>query len=79
MKPVEVIWVDIEELAGGWHDQDDVDEHIHNVEARTVKMLGYLLEQDEETITLVDSMMGTKYYGTVNVIPRGCIKSIREL
>lgn len=25
MKPVEVVWVDIEELSGGWHDQDEVD------------------------------------------------------
>jgi hypothetical protein len=76
MKIVEVTWVDIEELAGGWHDLDEVEEHVGNVEGRTVKMVGYLLEEDEDKITLTDSKMGSNFYGTVNVIPRGCIVSM---
>ena len=31
MKPVEVVWVDIEELSGGCHDQDEVDKFISEV------------------------------------------------
>lgn len=79
MKIVEVIWIDIEELAGGWHDLDEVEEHINNVEGRTVKMVGYLLEEDEDKISLSDSKMGDGFYGTVNVIPKGCVISVTEL
>ena len=73
MKIVEVTWVDIEELAGGWHDLDEVEEHVGNVAGRTVRMVGYLLEEDEEKVTLADSKMGDNFYGTINVIPKGCI------
>lgn len=79
MKIVEVIWVDIEELAGGWHDLDEVEEHVNNEKGRTVKMVGYLLEEDEEKLTLSDSKMGDNFYGTINVIPKGCIKEVKEL
>lgn len=76
MKIVEVVWVDIEELAGGWHDLDEVEEHINNEDGRTARMVGYLLEEDETKIVLVDSKLGSKFYGTVNVIPRGCITEL---
>ncbi len=78
MKIVEVTWIDIEELAGGWHDQDEVDSHIHNDKGRTVKMVGYLLEEDEKKLVLSDSLMG-EFYGTINVIPKGCIEEVKEL
>jgi len=39
-------------------------------------MVGYLLEEDEEKITLTDSKMGNDFYGTINVIPRGCMVSM---
>lgn len=73
MKIVEIMWVDIEELSGGWHHTDEVEEHINDEEGRTVKMVGYVFEEDEDKITLVDSFMGPHYYGTINVIPKGCI------
>ena len=79
MKIVEVTWIDIEELAGGWHDLDEVEEHINNVEGRTVKMVGYLLEEDEDKIVIFDSKMGQTFYGTINVIPRGTVVKIEEL
>lgn len=78
MKPVEVVWVDIEELSGGWHDQDEVDKFISEVKNRTVTHIGYLYEEDDDYIVLADSFAGGDY-GTLNIIPRGCIKSIREL
>lgn len=79
MKVVEVVWVDIEELSGGWHDLDEVEEHINNEPGRTVRMVGYLLEEDEDKVSLTDSKMGDHYYGTINVIPRGCIRHIEVL
>lgn len=78
MKPVEITWVDIEELSGGWHDQDEVDKFISEVKNRTVTHIGYLYEEDEEYIVLLDSFAGEDY-GTLNIIPRGCIKSIKHL
>ena len=48
MKPVEIVWVDIEELSGGWHDQDEVDKFISEVKNRTVTHIGYLYEEDDE-------------------------------
>jgi hypothetical protein len=78
MKIVEVTWTDIEELAGGWHDQEDVDRFISENRSRTVKHVGYLYEEDEKYIVLVDSLAGDEF-GTLNIIPRGCIEEIKEL
>lgn len=58
MKPVEVVWVDIEELSGGWHDQDEVDKFISEVKNRTVTHIGYLYEEDDDYIVLADSFAG---------------------
>ena len=77
MKPVEVIWTDIE-YRGGWNSQKKMDKFITEAKNRTVHQVGFLYEDDEEQIVLVDSIAGDEF-GTIHVIPRWCIKSIREL
>ena len=83
MKIVEITWCDIEELSGGWHDLDAMEKFIVEAKSRTIKQVAYLYEEDENQIVVVDSYDqedGEKvYYGTINVIPRGCIMSIVEL
>lgn len=71
MKIVEVTWIDIEATVG-WMDFDEADEFITNAKNRTVKHVAYLLEDDEAQIVLVDSYTPDGY-GTINVIPKGCI------
>lgn len=77
MKIVEVTWVDIEATVG-WMDFDEADEFISNAKNRTVNHVAYILEEDEDQVVLVDSYTADGY-GTINVIPRGCIKEIKEL
>ena len=77
MKIVEITWIDIE-FDGGWHTFDEADTFISNAKNRTIKEVGYLLEEDEREVVLVDSVTGDGY-GTINVIPRGCIVSVTEL
>lgn len=78
MKPVEVTWVDIECSAPGWLTHDEADDFITNAKNRTVTHIGYLYEEDEEQVVLADSFTADSI-GTLNVIPRGCIKSIKHL
>jgi len=80
MKVVEITWVDIEELSGGWHDIDAMEKFIVEAKSRTIKQVAYLYEDDDGQIVIVDSYDqedGDKVvYGTINVIPKGCIVSM---
>jgi hypothetical protein len=78
MKRVEVKWVDIIH-EGGWHTQDQIDEFI-NERSMIVNQIGYLYEQDDDYLILLDSYFEDKQqFGTIHVIPKGCIKQITEL
>jgi hypothetical protein len=78
MKRVEVKWVDIIH-EGGWHTQDQIDEFI-NERSMIVHQIGYLYEQDDDYLILLDSYFEDKQqFGTIHVIPKGCIKQITEL
>ena len=78
MKKVEIIWADIIHDSG-WHDQTELDDFI-NEKAMTVNMICYLYEEDDENYTVVDSYMEDKsMFGTIHVIPKGCVKSIKSL
>ncbi len=83
MKIVEITWVDIEELSGGWHSVDALEEFIVTAKSRTVKQVAYLYEEDENQVVLVDSYDqegGDKVmYGTINVIPKGCIQKMEVI
>jgi hypothetical protein len=78
MKVVEVVWLDIECSAPGWMTQDEADEFITNAKNRTVTHVAYLYEEDEDQVVLTDSYTADAF-GTFNVIPRGCIKSMEVL
>ena len=78
MKKVEIIWMDIIHESG-WHDQDQLDNFLQE-KAMTVSQVGYLYEEDDDTVTILDSYFADKSsFGTIHVIPKGCIKSIKSL
>jgi hypothetical protein len=77
MKRVEIIWVDIVSY-DGWKDMDELDRFITN--HNPVVQIGYLYEEDENQIVLLDSYFQEKdTFGGIHIIPRGCILSITEL
>ncbi len=78
MKIVQVTWVDIVS-DDGWHSQNKLDNYIHN-NNKTVVQVGYLYEEDEEQIVLLNSYFTDKTtFGDITKIPRGCIVEITEL
>lgn len=80
MKIVEVVWVDImiNSKSAGWHSQKKLDKFICNDEHRTVTQVGYLYEEDENQIVLLDSTIG-KHYGTIHTLPKGCIRRVTTI
>lgn len=77
MKRVEVRWIDIIS-SDGWHDQNKLDKFItqHN----PVRQIGYLYEEDENQIVLLDSYFEDKStYGGIHTIPKGCIIEMKEI
>lgn len=80
MKPVEVIWVDITYKDAGWHHFTDVEDFIKDNKENTVVQLGFVYKETDEMLFLVDSyFQDDRTYGTVHKIPKGCIKSVRDL
>lgn len=79
MKIVEVTWVDIQ-MKGGWHSMKNLDDFITNREQRTVIQIGYLYEENEDEIVLLDAyFVDRSQFGTIHTIPRGAIANIRYL
>lgn len=74
--PILVEWLDTRSDFG-WVDTGSV-QH----KAATVQQLGFLLWEDDDVVTVMDSYCtdhtGTEY-GNVTTIPRGCIVRIREM
>jgi orotate phosphoribosyltransferase-like protein len=78
MKKVEVIWRDIINW-DGWHEMDDVD-NFATSDDNIVSQIGYLYEQDENHIVLVNAFFADKSkFGTIEKIPLGCVIKITEL
>lgn len=79
MKKVIVKWRDIT-ASLDWHTQNKLDAFITDDRANLVHQIGYLYEEDENQVVLVDSYFedGSKW-GTIHRIPRGCIVDIKEL
>lgn len=79
MKKVEVVWIDITSH-NGWHTQNQIDRLIANNQEGMVYQIGYLYEEDDDQVVLLDSYFVDKNtLGGIHKIPRGCIKSITYL
>ncbi len=79
LRKVEVIWKDITGRPG-WHEQDDVDVFVMDKDENIVYQVGYLYEEDEEQVCLVNSYFEDKdLLGDVTKIPRGVVVSIKYL
>ena len=79
MKKVEIIWRDITAISG-WNSQAKIDKFVSDDKENLVVQIGYLYEEDENQIVLVDScFQGYGLYGTVHKIPRGCVIKVTDL
>jgi hypothetical protein len=77
VKIVEVIWIDIRSDSG-WRTLNQLETFITS--KNPVRQVGYLYEQDDDQIVLLDSYFQEKdLYGGVHTIPRGCIVEIKEI
>jgi hypothetical protein len=77
MKRVEVTWIDIRS-DDGWRTLNKLEKFITG--NNRVKQLGYLYEESEEQIVLLDSYFeDNELYGGVHTIPKGCIVEIKYL
>jgi hypothetical protein len=79
VKLVLVKWKDITSH-DGWHKLSALEQFITDDDGTLVNQIGFLYEQDENQIVLVDSYFeDLSLYGGIHKIPRGCIVSISEL
>jgi hypothetical protein len=79
MKRVEVVWIDIQ-MKGGWHTMSQLDKFISNTQQRTVTHVGYVYEENENELVLLDAyFLDRSQFGTIHTIPKGCIQSIKEI
>ena len=79
MKRVIVVWRDIT-ASLDWHTQNKLDSFITDDVENLVHQIGYLYEEDEHQIVLLDSYFQDKSkFGTIHKLPKGCIISITEV
>lgn len=79
MKPVKVTWRDITSQ-DGWRTLNQLENFITDSEENIVEQCGFLYEQDENQVVLLDSYFPKGgLYGGVHKIPKGCIIKMEEL
>lgn len=79
LKPVLLVWKDIV-YSEGWNSQKKFDKFTTNTGHNVVRQLGFLVEDDEDQVVIVDSYFTDESaYGTIHKIPKGCIISITPL
>ena len=71
MKIVEVHWVDSASV-GGWTNDPECT-------CIACKTVGYLIKKDRDEVVVAQCTSDEMLYDNKFVIPRGCIKSIREI
>jgi hypothetical protein len=77
--PVLVRWVDIT-TQSGWITQDEADDFVSNNEGDIVQQVGFLYEQDDNQIVLLNSFFSEKdLLGDLTKIPKGAILQIIKL
>lgn len=73
-KVIYVQWIDISESKNGWSSLDELEDFITNTKGNIVNQVGFLFEEDEESISILNSYFPNEdLYGVCNVIPKGCI------
>jgi hypothetical protein len=78
-KPVIVTWRDIT-TKNGWNDQDEIDSYIMDVDENIVHQVGFLYEEDDQQICLLNSYFsGQDLLGDLTKIPKGCVITKKEL
>lgn len=78
-KPVLVKWYDIS-TKSGWHEQESIDSFVMDEDENLVYQVGFLYEQDERQICLLNSYFsGRDLLGDITKIPKGCVLEIKEL
>jgi len=78
-QPVYVIWRDIS-VKSGWHEQDEIDEFVSDDKENIVYQCGFLYEEDENQICILNSFFENKdLLGDICKIPKGCVLSIVKL
>ena len=78
-KPVLVTWRDIT-TRSGWHEQEDIDRFIMDENESIVYQCGFLYEQDDNQICLLNSHFKTKdLLGDITKIPKGAVIDIKFL
>jgi hypothetical protein len=79
MKLVLVEWIDIIS-EGGWRSASKLDNFITDEGDHLVLQVGFLYEEDENQIVLLDSYFPHReLYGGVHKIPKGCVVSITHI
>ena len=75
-----VKWRDITTSGLGWMEQEEVDLFVTDNEEAIVYQVGFLYEQDEDQIVLIDSYFhGKGTWGNITKIPKGCVLEIIKL
>ena len=78
-EPVLVKWLDIT-VKSGWHSQDEIDEFCMDRDERIVYQSGFLYEEDDEQVCLLNSyFMNKDLLGDLTKIPKGAILEIIKL
>jgi len=78
-EPVLVKWLDIT-VKPGWHSQEEIDDFVMDNDERLVYQSGFLYEEDETQVCLLNSYFENKdLLGDLTKIPRGAIIEIIKL
>lgn len=74
-----VTWYDIT-TSTGWKEQEEIDNFVMDETENIVHQIGFLYEQDERQICLLNSYFtGKDLLGDLTKIPKGCVIDIKYL
>jgi hypothetical protein len=75
-----VKWRDITTSGGEWVEQEAADLFITDNDENIVLQCGFIYEQDEHQLVLVDSYFhGKSLWGNLTKIPMGCVLEIKKI
>lgn len=76
---VEIVWKDIT-AKSGWINQEEADEFVMDEKENIVNQIGYLYEEDENQVILLNSYFSyMDLLGDLIKIPRGNVLEIKKL